>query len=112
MKKLSFLPFYEASLKTGAKRTTLRLGNEKSLDEGERVMLTSGWADSDVKDIHPAHIRKVYQRRISDLNASDLEGESEDCLSPEAARLVLSCIYRRVVRKEDLVWVIKFDHDT
>lgn len=110
MKRLNFYPFYEKYLRSRKKTTTFRLTDHASFKEGDDVMLSIGWEENSAIDLHPGQIRKVYCRRIRDLNELDFEGESPDCKSPEAAKLVLSCIYRTVVSDDDEVWVVKFDH--
>lgn len=110
MKQLSFYPFYEELLRSRTKTTTFRVGNHASLKRGDEVMLTVGWGDKERTDLHSAIIKNIYRRRICDLNEFDFQGESPDCKSPEATRLVLSCIYRRVLGPDDEVWVIKLEH--
>ena len=107
---VNFYPFYEELLRSGKKTTTFRLANRASLKEGDEVMLTIGWDENKAMDLHLARISDVYRRRIRDLNELDFEGESPDCQSPEAARLVLSCIYKTVLNTDDEVWIVKFDH--
>lgn len=110
MKRLNFFPIYEEYLRLKKKTTTLRLGDYASLKEGDDVMLSIGWQEDDAVVLHPGRIRKVYRRRIRDLNDIDFEGESPDCKTPETTRLVLGSIYRIKVRDDDEVWVVKFDH--
>lgn len=92
------------------KTTTFRLGNSNQYKEGDEVMLSIGWKVDEAIDLHPAKINKSYGRRINQLNESDLEGESPDCQTPEATKLVLSSIYRTVLRNEDEIWVLKYEH--
>ena len=110
MKHLNFFPFYEDYLRSREKTTTVRLNTRASFKEGEEVIISVGWEEDKAIDLHAGTIRKVYPRRIRDLNKTDFEGESPDCKSPETARLVLSCIYRTVLSDNDEVWVVKFDH--
>jgi hypothetical protein len=110
MKQLNFYPFYEEYLRSRKKTTTFRLTSHAHFKGGEDVMLSIGWAEDKAIDLHPGRIREVYRRRIKDLNELDFEGESPDCKSPEAAKLVLSCIYKTVVRDDDEVWIVKFEH--
>ena len=110
MKRLNFYPFYEDYLRSREKTTTLRLNNRASLREGEEVIISVGWEEDKAIDLHAGIIRKVYPRRVKDLNETDLEGESPDCRSPETAKLVLSCIYKTVLNGSDEIWVVKFDH--
>lgn len=110
MKRLNFYPFYEELLRSRKKTTTFRLGNPTLLKEGDDVILSIGWDETKVEDLHPAVVRAVYRRRICDLNELDFEGESPDCKSPRATRLALSCIYKTVLSENDEVWVVKFEH--
>jgi hypothetical protein len=110
MKRLNFYPYYEELLSSRTKTTTFRLSNRASFEEGEEVMLSMGWEEDSAIELHPVRIRKVYTRRIRDLNESDFEGESPDCKSPEATRLVLSCVYRTIVNLDDEIWIVKFDY--
>jgi hypothetical protein len=57
-----------------------------------------------------AIIREVYRRSIKKLAKHDFEGESPDCKTREATKLVLGSIYRSVLNDDDMVWVIKFEH--
>jgi len=78
---------------------------------GDRVVLTVGWDEEHARELHSGSIQGVYRRRIRDLTAYDFKGESPDCQSPEATRLVLGCIYRTVLAPDQEIWVIKFEHD-
>jgi hypothetical protein len=73
-------------------------------------MLTIGWTDDEAKPLHTVRISAAYIRAARDLKREDFEGESPDCQEPEATRLVLGAIYRRVVVPTDLIWIIKFEH--
>jgi hypothetical protein len=110
VKRLNFYPYYEPYLRARQKTTTLRLHKPMDLQEGEQVILSVGWDEKSVVDLHRAKIRKIYPQRVDELSMDDLEGESPDCTSADAARLVLSSIYRIVVRGDDEIWVVKFDH--
>jgi hypothetical protein len=110
MKQLNFFPYYEEYLDSHIKTTTFRLDNSKSFKEGDEAMITIGWNEDGAMKLHPAKITKVYRKHISELNEFDFEGESPDCKSPEATKLVLSCIYKTVLKNDDEIFVIKFDH--
>ncbi len=110
MKRLNFYPYYEPYLGSREKATTLRLRKPPALEEGDEVILSVGWDENEAIDLHGGKISKVYRRRIDQLSQEDLEGESPDCNTRAAARLVLSSIYRTVVNPDDEVWVVKFDH--
>jgi hypothetical protein len=110
MKQLNFYPFYEEYLRSRKKTTTFRLTSIPSFKEGDDVMISVGWEENKAINLHPGRIKKVYRRLIRDLNELDFEGESPDCKSREATKLVLSCIYKSVVRDDDEVWVVKFEH--
>ncbi len=110
MKRLNFYPFYEEYLRSQKKTTTFRLSSFIPFEVGEEVMISIGWTEEEAIDLHPARIRMSYRRRICDLEKKDFEGESPDCKSPEPTRLVLSCIYRTVLKENDEIWVIKFDY--
>ena len=104
MKRVNFYPFYEDYLRSREKTTTFRLNNRASFKECEEVVISAGWEEDKAIDLHAGIISKVYRRRIKDLNETDFEGESPDCRSVEAAKLVLSCIYRTVLSDSDEVW--------
>ena len=110
MKMLNFYPYYEDYLRKRIKTTTFRATKDIPLMEGDTVMLTIGWEERKTIDLHRARIKRIYLRRICDLIDSDFEGETPDCKSPEAAKLVLSCIYREVLNDDDEIWVVKFEH--
>ena len=110
VKRLNFFPYYEELLLKRVKTTTFRL-IRPSLDEGERVMLSIGWEENSAIELHTALIRKIYPRLIGELNELDFDGESPDCKSVEATRLVLGCIYKTKLTLEDQIWVVKFDHN-
>jgi len=112
MKRLNFFPHYKAVLENKSKTTTFRLPDrEKDFEEGEKVLLTVGWHESQgFEKVHPAIIERVYEKKVSELEPNDFEGESRDCLTRDAVPLVLSAIYRRVVGPEDIIRIIKFKH--
>lgn len=110
MKTLNFFPYYEAYLSSGKKTTTFRVGDRPLLNVGEQVMLTIGWDEQRASNLHQVTIKDVYQKRISELSAHDFDGESPDCQNTEATKLVLGCVYRKVLTDDDIVCVIKFDH--
>lgn len=109
MKRLNFFPYYECLLRSRKKTTTFRL-TRPSFEKGDKVMLSIGWEKDNASDLHLCIIKDLYVRRIGDLNEYDFEGESPDCRSVEATRLVLSCIYRTILKPTDHIWVVKFDH--
>jgi hypothetical protein len=110
MKRLNFYPYYEDILRSGEKTTTFRLTNGARFNEGDEVMISIGWNEKEAIDLHKARIEKLYFRHISELTDYDFEGESIDCKSPEATRLVLGCIYKTVLSLDDDICVIKFVH--
>ena len=110
MKILNFYPFYEEYLKSYVKTTTLRLTNAANYKQDEEVIISIGWDEEDAIHLHTARIKKIYRRRICELKKIDFRGESPDCKSQETARLVLSCIYRTLLKNDDRIWVIKFEH--
>jgi hypothetical protein len=109
VKTLNFYPYYEGYLSSGNKTTTIRLRRPNCAD-GEMVQLTLGWSESDARRLHNAQIISVYPKKISSLCQIDFDGESPDCKEPETTALVLSAIYRTIVRLDDTVWVVKFKH--
>jgi hypothetical protein len=111
MKTLNFYPYYRQLLQDEVKTTTLRLPGTRVFEPREVVALTVGWPETGIiETLHSVVIERSYQKRIDELNASDLEGESPDCRSREAVKYVLGAIYRKVVQDHDLVNVIKFKH--
>ena len=110
-KRLNFYPFYEDLLRSRRKTTTFRLSDDAGFSPGDEVVISVGWKETQATDLSTAHIKQVYSRRICDLSETDFEGESPDCRSREATRLVLSCIYRTVVADDAAVWVIKFSYN-
>lgn len=110
MKTLNFHPYYDEYLRAKKKTTTLRLSNRGDLKSGDTVMLTLGWDETNAIPLHPVKIHIVYSRRIRDLSPEDLRGESPDCRDSETARLVLGCVYRTVLRDDEEVTVVKFEH--
>ena len=107
MRSLNFYPFYEYLLRSRQKTTTFRV-NEPLLKKGDTAVLTVGWDESNALALGEIRISDVYKKRIADLDESDFEGESQDCKSREATKLVLSAIYRKVVTDADEVWVVRF----
>jgi len=110
MKRLNFFPYYEDLLRSRKKTTTFRI-TRPSIKQGDRVMISIGWNEENATGLHPGLIKDLYIRRICDLDEYDFEGESPDCKSVEAARLVLSCIYRTILKPSDKIWVVKFNHN-
>ncbi len=110
MKQLNFHPQYESLLRDRKKTTTIRVGPPPDLEPGEEVMLMVGWDENAAEPVHRARILEVYSRRITDLHRQDSRGESPDCKNVAATRLVLSCIYRRVISNDEIVHVVKFEH--
>jgi hypothetical protein len=112
MKRLNFYPYYRQLLVDRVKTTTLRLKSAQSFESGEDVILSVGWPETgSLEDLHGAKIERVYLKRIRDLGAEDLRGESPDCITQEAVPYVLGAIYRRMVHLDDEVSVIKFCHN-
>ncbi|SRR6266498_63566 len=111
MKQLNFYPYYADLLQLGRKKTTLRVSSSRPFDVGDAVRITTGWNESTATIIRSGRIEAIYPRKIQDLTVEDLDGESPDCLSPDAARLVLSCIYREALSPGNEVWVVKFAYD-
>lgn len=111
MKRLKFLPFYKRLIQNRDKTTTFRLNQPKELQEGDEVVLTIGWEEENSEDICQAKIEKIYSKKIKELSEFDFKGESPDCKSREATRLVLSNIYKSVLSEEDKIWIIKFDYN-
>ena len=109
MNDLNFFPSYEHLLGSRKKTTTIRLGTAEYAP-GEIVNLTVGWSEPGGRIIHKAEILKVYSKALRELVVGDLEGESPDCLSPEAVPFVIGCIYRKVLSGTDLVTIVKFKH--
>jgi hypothetical protein len=109
MQTLNFFPYYEPLLSNHSKTTTFRL-NKPHIQPGERVRLTVGWDATNRRQLHLAQVERVYSKSLFELAADDFDGESPDCRTTEAARLVLSAIYRKTVQPQDEVWVVKFRH--
>ncbi len=109
MKTLNFYPYYEPYLVAMRKTTTFRL-HQPNFRPGEAVQLTAGWDEKNCKNLHKAMIESVYTKSINELTPFDFEGESPDCKDPEATALVLSSIYREIVRLDEKIWVVKFSH--
>ena len=109
MKQLNFAPCYAAYLRAGTKTVTLRAANRRDLAPGDSVMLTVGWEGAEADPLGRARIVSVQEKAFGALEVADLAGESPDCGSPDAARLVLSCLYRRVFTDADPVVVIRFE---
>jgi hypothetical protein len=109
MKQLNFFPHYRPYLEAGSKTTTLRLNNNDNLQARESVSIAVGWGATDRVVLFPAIITAVRHIKVGDLDTRALAGESPDCREREAARLVLSTIYHRVVTDQDSVYVIHFE---
>jgi|SRR5581483_11610970 len=109
---LNFYPFYEDLIVNHNKFTTLRLGDRQNeFKIGDLVSITIGWDATKVdqlRKIEKATITSVKVKRINDLTRQDLEGESPDCQEKSAVKYVLGSIYRRVVKDDDNVTVIKW----
>ncbi|MDD2804001.1 MAG: ASCH domain-containing protein [Elusimicrobiales bacterium] len=110
MKRLNFYPFYEELLSSKQKTTTLRIGNSDVFLPGEIALLSIGWDRNKATDLHKIEITQCYEKKISELANHDFDGESPDCKSIAAAQLVLSCIYKRVLKGDNIVRIIKFKH--
>src|SRR5690348_14078522 len=105
--RLNFFPYYEPYLSSRTKKTTFRL-NKPRVAPGDLIELTVGWEELKSEALHEAQVIEVYSKRLEQLADRDFDGESPDCRSREAAQLVLSAIYRRVVSARDEIWIIKF----
>lgn len=110
MKTLRFFPHYEPYLISATKTTTLRMGNSAHLQAGDEALITVGWESEDQRPLHRAVITSVERKPLGQLTEQDLAGESPDCRSPEAARLVLSGIYRTLIPPSRPVYIVKFRH--
>ncbi|MFZ1049279.1 MAG: hypothetical protein WBP65_12720 [Candidatus Sulfotelmatobacter sp.] len=111
MNTLNFYPYYRSLLEDRTKTTTLRLPSKQRFQLGEKVMLTVGWPDEKhFEALHPAKIEMVYEKKLVELTEEDLAGESPDCLAVNAVPYVLGAIYRKILKSEDSVLVIKFKH--
>ncbi len=109
MQVLNFFPYYEPFLSDQSKTTTFRL-NRPPFQPGEQVRLTIGWEVASARQLHLVQIERLYSKRLFELAADDFDGESPDCRTRDATRLVLSAIYRRTVQPQDEVWIVKFRH--
>jgi hypothetical protein len=109
VKTLNFYPYYEDYLSSRRKTTTFRI-HAPDYEHGDIVQLTLGWSEDVVQPLHKVEITSVYSKPISSLRDEDFDGESPDCEAPEPTALVLSAIYRQVVRVDHVVWVVKFKH--
>jgi len=110
MKQLNFYPIYETILREFRKTVTLRIGNREGLAAGEIVSLTVGWDHEHARTLRTVKIEAVYSKKIGELLPEDLEGESPDCATAEAAAMVVGCVYKTVLSSMDAVTVIKFKH--
>ena len=110
MKRLNFYPIYEDILRERRKTTTLRIGNRESFETGDVAILTIGWDYENSITLHHVRIECVYTKRVDTLDASDLQGESPDCSTAEAAAMVVGCVYRTVLKATDELTVVKFVH--
>jgi hypothetical protein len=106
--KLNFYPYYQELLEKVAKNTTIRLGLNSKFEIGDIVKITSGWSEVNSNNIYLARITSVIHKKLSEITAIDLEGESPDCTNKEAIPYVLSAIYRQLVTKESIVTIIKW----
>lgn len=106
---LNFYPYYEDLLRRRSKTTTFRW-EKPEFKPNDEVMITIGWTAGRRKSIHLGRIVSVYRKRIKDLTKADFAGESPDCQTPKATALVLSSIYRRRIKAESRIWVVKFEH--
>lgn len=110
MKRLNFYPFYKELLSSKEKTTTLRIGDSDIFTPGEIALLSIGWDRNNATDLHKIEITQCYEKKISELVPHDFDGESPDCKSVSATKLVLSCIYKKVLSENHPVRVIKFKH--
>lgn len=74
------------------------------------MLITVGREPQDQRTLQRAVITNVQRKPAAELTEQDLEGESPDCQTPEAARLVLSGIYRTLIPPSQPVYVVKFRH--
>lgn len=110
MKRLNFYPFYEELLSSKQKTTTLRIGDSDIFTPGEIVLLSIGWDRNNATDLHKIKITQCYTKKLSDLTIQDFDGESPDCKNIAATQLVLSCIYKRVIKSDQIVHIVKYEH--
>jgi len=108
-KRLNFFPYYKTLLETGNKNTTLRLGINKKYVTNDLVSISCGWSEENAETVGLARITSISHKRITEIVASDLQGESPDCNRKESVPYVLSAIYRKLVSDQDYVTVIKWE---
>jgi len=109
MKILNFYPYYEALLRTRTKSTTIRFGDQtEKYHVGDDVIITVGWNEESVKEVGKAYITSVQRKKVKEIDQTDLNGEGPDFRNVEAAKYVLSAIYRKIVDEADTVTIVKW----
>ncbi|MCB1877979.1 MAG: ASCH domain-containing protein [Chromatiales bacterium] len=108
MKILHFAPYYEPYLRDGSKTLTIRLNNRQKLRSGDQVSVCIGWTADQRDALFQARIEQVAHIKLRQLTADDLTQESPDCRNVEAAALMLSAIYRRLIDTHQAVYAIRF----
>ena len=110
--RLNFFPQYEELLSSKVKSATARLGDaSQRFQIGQKVELTVGWDLENAKAIADGVIKDLLVKKLKDVTAHDLEGESPDCSDRNTMKLVLSSIYRTVVTDNDCVSIIKWRYE-
>ncbi len=110
MKRLNFYPYYRQLLADGVKTTTIRLSNREAFKPGDQVSVNVGWDLENSTHLRDGEIVKVYRKKVRDLSDVDFKGESPDCQAPEPTAMVLGAIYRKEVKLDDEVVVVKFKY--
>lgn len=109
--ELHFYPYYESLLRKRKKWTTIRLGNDcDKHHKGDIVTITIGWNEDNAVPICKAQITDVTYKKIKDITAKDLKGESPDCQRKVAVPYVLSAIYRKTVTNNDFITIIHWSY--
>lgn len=114
MRALNFYSsVYHGNLLTREKCCTIRLGDKRAkYQEGDLVWVTYGNRFQPRRRVFTAVIDRVTVKRIADLTAEDLRGESPDMASPAEAQEFLKAIYGREIGANETVSVIYFSEVT
>lgn len=93
------------------KTKSIRFGDaSKRYERGKILTLTCGWNEQEATELGKIKVLDVMVAPIRNLKDSDLVGESPDCLTVEAVPYVLSAIYRKVITKDDIVTLVRWDY--
>lgn len=110
MRALNFYSsHYHSQLVSRRKSCTIRIGDKSAkYHEGDIVWITVGKRFSQRKKLYSAIIDRVDIKRINELTAEDLQGESQNITSIDEMITFLQSVYDQTLLPSDVISVVSF----